>query len=68
MLKSFRDSLLTTAMAMTPFLLSACGDDPDPNSKQKFEMVLIPLLFCTVSLVHSSLKSRPKTSSAELPA
>ncbi|MDB5978733.1 MAG: hypothetical protein JWR07_5493, partial [Nevskia sp.] len=27
MLKSFRDSLLTTAMAMTPFLLTACGDD-----------------------------------------
>jgi len=57
MLKSFRDSLLTTAMAMTPFLLTACGDEGE-NSPQKFEIVLLPLLFFTVSLAHSALKSR----------
>jgi hypothetical protein len=57
MLKSFLNSLLTTATAMTPFLLSACGDD-STNSPQKFEIVAIPLLFFTVSLAHSWLKSR----------
>ncbi|WP_029920668.1 hypothetical protein [Nevskia soli] len=57
MLKSFRDSLLTTAMAMTPFLLTACGDDKT-NGQSKFEIVVLALLCCTVSLGHSWLKTR----------
>ena len=57
MLKSFRDSLLTTAMAMTPLLLTACGDSSN-NPDQKFEIVAIPLLFCTVSLAHNWIKTR----------
>ena len=58
MLKSFRDSLLTTAMAMTPFLLTACGGDDSTNTNQKFEIVLLPLLFFTVSVGHNWFKTR----------
>jgi hypothetical protein len=58
MLKSFRDSLITSAMFMTPFLLCACGNDPNDQGKQKFEMVLLPLLFFTVSLAHNWAKTR----------
>jgi hypothetical protein len=61
MLKSFRDSLLTTAMATTPFLLTACGGDDGTDTNQKFEMVLLPLLFFTVSLAHSWFKNRSLT-------
>ena len=57
MLKSFRDSLLTTAMAMTPFLLTACGDDTT-NGQSKFEIVVLVLSCSTVSVAHSWLKSR----------
>lgn len=57
MLKSFRDSLFTTAMAATPFLLSACGDDTT-SGQSKFEIVVLALLCCTVSLGHSWLKTR----------
>ena len=64
MLKSFRDSLLTTAMAMTPFVLSGCGEDTN-SGPQKFEIVAIPLLFFTISLGHSWLKNRrPATQQA----
>ena len=64
MLKSIRDCLFTTAMAMTPFFVSACGDDTS-NSPQKFEIVVIPLLFFTISLAHSWLKARqPETQQA----
>ena len=58
MLKSFRDSLLTTAMAMTPFLLTACGDDPNNKPIQKFEIVVLALLICTVSFAHNWFKAR----------
>ena len=58
MLKSFRDSLLTSAMAMTPFLLTACGGDDGTNTNQKFEIVLLPLLFFTVSVGHNWFKTR----------
>lgn len=47
MLKSIRASLLNTALALTPFLLTACGDDP--NTPQKFESVLIPVMFILVT-------------------
>ncbi len=57
MLKSFRDSLFTTAMAMTPLLLSACGED-GKDGQSKFEIVVLALLCCTVSLGHSWLKTR----------
>ena len=44
MLTSIRRNLSTVAMAMAPFLLSACGGDDD--GQQKFEaVVLLPLFF-----------------------
>jgi len=56
MLKAIRKSLFNTIIAMTPLLLSACGDD---NETQKFEIaVVLPLLFFTVSLAHQMLKAR----------
>jgi len=58
MLKSIRSSLLTTAMAMTPFLLSACDDNPDPNPKTMLSLMLLPLLFFTISLASDQLKRR----------
>jgi hypothetical protein len=56
MLKAIRKSLFNTTVVMTPFLLSACGEDP--NTPQKFEILLLPALFFTVSLAHNWLKSR----------
>ncbi len=56
MLKAIRKSLFNTTIVMTPFLLSACGDD---NNTQKFEIaVVLPLLFFTVSLGHQMAKTR----------
>jgi hypothetical protein len=40
MLKSIRNSLTTTVMAMTPFLLTACGDDPNNDHKSKTLVIL----------------------------
>jgi hypothetical protein len=57
MLKSFRDTLLTTAMATTPFLLTACGDDPK-SGQTKFEVVVLVLLCYTMSAARSWLKTR----------
>ena len=64
MLKSFRDSLLTTAMAMTPFLLVACGDDGSDTGKQRFEMVVLSLLFMTVSFAANLAKNRSQCAPA----
>ena len=59
MLKAIRSSLFNTTIAMTPLLLSACGDD---NSNQKFEIaIILPLLFFTVSLAHQMTKPRRLT-------
>jgi hypothetical protein len=57
MLRSLRNSLYTTAVMATPFLLSACGDDSN-SPQQKFEIVLLPLLFFTVSLAQGYLQER----------
>ena len=56
MLKSIRVSLLNTTLMLTPFLLSACGDDP--NTQQKFETVLIPAMFILVT-AFTLLRKRP---------
>jgi hypothetical protein len=56
MLKSIAIATQRAALASAPLLLSACGDDN--NGPQKFEIVLIPLLFVTVSLAYDWLKSR----------
>ncbi len=57
MLTSIRRSLSTTALAMTPFLLTACGDD-GKDGQTRFEIVILAaLLCCTVSLAKSWLKS-----------
>lgn len=56
MLKSITNAVSRAALASAPFLLSACGDDND--GPQKFEIVLIPLLFVTVSLAYDWLKTR----------
>ena len=64
MLKSFRDSLLTTTIAMAPFLLTACGGDGTDNGKQNFEIVVLPLLFMTVSLISNLSKSRKQVVAA----
>jgi len=60
MLKSLRSSLMTTTMAMTPFLLTACGDD-GKDGQTRFEIVILAaLLCCTVSLAHGWLKSETR--------
>ena len=56
MLKSIATAARRAALASTPFLLSACGEDN--NGPQKFEIVLIPLLFVTVSLAYDWLNDR----------
>jgi hypothetical protein len=56
MLKSIAIAAQRAALASAPCLLSACGDDGE--GPQKFEIVLIPLLFVTVSLAYDWLKSR----------
>jgi hypothetical protein len=55
MLTSIRRSLSTTALAMTPFLLSACGGD-DPNTKRVAVVLLVALCF-TVSLAADLLRT-----------
>lgn len=57
MLHTLRNSLKATAMAATPFLLAACGEDTN-SPQQKFEILWLPLLFFTVSLAHDWLKER----------
>jgi hypothetical protein len=58
MLTSVRNHLMTTAMAMTPFLLSACGDEGNDPSGPNFEIVAIPVLLYTALLAHDWLRRR----------
>ena len=55
MLKSIATATRRAALASTPFLLSACGED---DGGHKFVAVLVPLLFVTVSLAYDWLKTR----------
>jgi len=55
MLISIRRSLSTTALAMTPFLLSACGGD-DPNTKKVAVALAVAVCF-TVSLAADLLRT-----------
>ncbi|MBL6749280.1 MAG: hypothetical protein ISP90_02110 [Nevskia sp.] len=58
MLASIRARLKACAIAASPLLLSACGQD-DGTGTQKFEALAIPLLFMTV-LVATQLFARRK--------
>lgn len=58
MINSFRSSLSAATVAMTPFLLTACGDDGQ-NGQTKFEIVVLALLLCTISVAHSWLRKSP---------
>lgn len=51
MFGKLKNSAYTALLATTPFLLSACNS-PKDTTTQKMEIVLIPLLFMTVSLIH----------------
>lgn len=64
MIMSIRNRLMTTAMAMTPFLLSACGDENNNPSGPHFEIVAIPVLLYTALLAHDWLRQRTRTRSA----
>lgn len=55
MLKLIRNSLTTTALAMTPFLLSACG--PDDGNNKRTAVALTALLFFIVSMAVGHLKA-----------
>ena len=58
MLASIRRSLSATFLAMSPFLLSACGDDTSNNKKVAVSLLFAALAFCTVSLAASLGKVR----------
>jgi len=58
MLRSIRSSLLTTVVAITPFVLAACDDNPTPDPKDSLKLLLLPLLFFTVSLASAQLRRR----------
>jgi hypothetical protein len=61
MLKSFRNSVLSTATTIMPLLLTACGDDPDPPSKTSLlALLMLPLLFFTVSLASEQIRQRAR--------
>lgn len=67
MLTSIRSRLMTTVMASTPFLLSACGEEGNNPSGPNFEIVVIPALLYTALLAHDRLRRRSAPLSA-LPA
>lgn len=57
--KSIRNRLMTTAMAMTPFLLGACGEsDGTNNGPGQFEIFLVPALIYVASVAHARLRKR----------
>jgi hypothetical protein len=49
MLNSLRNGVRTAVVAMTPFLLTACGDDNSNNKKVAMSLLLAALAFCVVS-------------------
>lgn len=55
MLKLIRSSLATTALAMTPFLLSGCG--PDDSNNKRAAVAVTALLFFIVSMAVGQLKA-----------
>ncbi len=58
MLASIRNSFYTTAVAMTPFLLTACGDDDKTKGGTNFEILLLPALLFVVTMIHNWNKTR----------
>lgn len=60
MIKQLRNSLCTTTLAMTPFLLSGCG--PDNGDNKRVAVAVTALLFFIVSMAVGQLKA-PRGSS-----
>lgn len=59
MLKSLRASLYTTAVAMTPFLLAACGDDGSNDKKASALLMTLALLTFAATMARRSV-ARPR--------
>jgi hypothetical protein len=58
MLASIRNSFYTTVILMTPFLLTACGDDDKTSGGHKFEILLLPVMLFVISVIHNWNKTR----------
>jgi hypothetical protein len=55
MIKQIRSSLTTTALAMTPFLLSGCG--PEDGGNKRVALAVTGLLFFIFSMARGQLKA-----------
>jgi len=55
MIKQIRNSLYTTTLAMTPFLLSGCG--PDDGNDKRVAVAVTTLLFFIVSMAVGQIKA-----------
>ena len=56
MIKQIRNSLYTTALAMTPFLLSGCGPDNEGGNK-RVAIAIAGVLFLIVSMAVGQYKT-----------
>jgi hypothetical protein len=56
MIKQLRTSFTSTALAMTPFLLSGCGPDNEGGNK-RVAIAIVAVLFLIVSMTTGQVKA-----------
>ncbi len=59
MLKSVRNAVTTTAMAMAPFVLTACGDDSSGQHKNA-AIAVVAFLSFVFTMIGDQFKARQK--------